>query len=437
MSHKQKVLDIIKQLQNLKSKNQTISFSKKTVSHFVPLAHKENSAKLNLKSLNSLINIDPFKKIAIAEPGLTFSKLLKESLKYNLIPEVVPELKTITLGGAISGCSIESMSYKYGGFHDSCLEYEIITGSGEIITCSPEKNQDIFDMIHSSYGTLGIISKIKFKLLEALPYVHLVYKKYNNFEKYWSDLQKFCQEKKYEFIDSIIYNKNLFILCLGSMVDKAPKLSKYDWLKIFYKATVQKDEDYFKIYDYFYRYDADCHWLSKKIPFMETFLGRLLFGKFILGSNNLIKLSKKFGPKINKGKRQDVIVDVFIPKNNFPKFYSWYEKNFDFFPLWIVPYKTPKIYPWISDSLASKNPDSFFIDAAIYGKPNNEKNIDYSKILEDKVYELNGIKTLISQNHYQKDRFWQIYNLKNYQIAKQKIDPNNSFGNLYKKMVNL
>lgn len=437
MSHKEKILDIIKQLKNLKSKNQPVSFSKKTVSHFVPSAHtsREKLPKLDLKSLDSLLNIDPKKNIGIAEPGLTFSELLIESLKYNLIPAVVPELKTITLGGAISGCSIESMSYKYGGFHDSCLEYEIITSNGEIIICSKDNNQDIFDMIHGSYGTLGIISKIKFKLLPAKPYVHLLYKKYNNFEQYWNDLQKYCQEKQFDFIDGIIYNTNLFILCLGNMEDSAPFTSKYDWLKVFYKAAAKKEEDYFKIYDYFYRYDADCHWLSKKIPLMETFFGRLFFGKFILGSSNLIKLSKKFGPKINKGKKPDVVVDVFIPNNNFPQFYNWYKKDFNFFPLWIVPYRAPKIYPWVSNSLASKIEDAFFIDAAIYGKENNEKNIDYAKMLEDKVFELNGIKTLISQNHYSRTRFWEIYNFENFKKVKQKTDPNNLFNDLYKKMV--
>jgi len=376
MSHKEKIFNVVKQLKNLKSKNQPILFSKKTVSHFVPSAHtaREKLPKLDLKTLDSLLNIDPRKNIGIAEPGLTFSELLKESLKHNLIPAVVPELKTITLGGAISGCSIESMSYKYGGFHDTCLEYEIITSDGKVLTCSKENNPLVFEMIHGSYGTLGIISKIKFKLLPAKPYVHLLYKKYNNFQDYWNALQKYCQEKQYDFIDGIIYDKNLFILCLGNMVDKAPKLSNYNWLKVFYKAAAKKEHDYFKIYDYFYRYDADCHWLSKKIPLMETFIGRLLFGKFVLGSSNLIKLSKKFGPKIYKGKRPDVVVDVFIPKNNFPKFYDWYQKDFDFFPLWIVPYKAPEIYPWVSDEIASKNQDAFFIDAAIYGKPNNEKN---------------------------------------------------------------
>lgn len=98
-------------------------------------------------------------------------------MKYGLVPIIVPELKTITIGGAVSGCSIESMSYKYGGFHDSCLEYEVVTATGEVLVCARDnENSLIFQMMHGTFGTLGIITKIKFKLIPAKPFVKVNYK---------------------------------------------------------------------------------------------------------------------------------------------------------------------------------------------------------------------------------------------------------------------
>ena len=37
------------------------------------------------------------------------------TLPHGLAPYVVPELETITIGGAVSGCSLESMSFEVGG----------------------------------------------------------------------------------------------------------------------------------------------------------------------------------------------------------------------------------------------------------------------------------------------------------------------------------
>jgi hypothetical protein len=73
------------------------------------------------------------------------------------------------------------------------------------------------------------------------------------------------------------------------------------------------------------------------------------------------------------------------------------------------------------------------VDFAIYGKPNGGE-VDLSLLLEEKTFELDGIKTLISRNHYTRDRFWQIYNQPNYQAAKLRLDPQGVFPRLFEKL---
>ena len=50
----------------------------------------------------------------------------------------------------VAGCSLESMSYRYGGFHDGCVEYEVVTGAGERRLLTPD--DELFHMVHGSYG---------------------------------------------------------------------------------------------------------------------------------------------------------------------------------------------------------------------------------------------------------------------------------------------
>ena len=435
MNHSNKVNSIIEQIKHISKSKQPVKIVKTSVSHFVPNPHDKSHkySRIKLNELNDIIEINIDKKTCTAESGVTFSDLVKETLKHNLIPYTVPELKTITVGGAVSGCSIESMSYKYGGFHDSCLEYETITGDGKLITCSQDNMPNVFNMLHGSYGTLGVITKIKFKLLSAKPFVKMTYKSFDNFKEYWSYLSERCSKKDYDFIDGIIHSKNKFVVCLGDMVDKAPYTSKYDWLNIYYKSTSEKQEDYLTIYDYFFRYDTECHWLTKTVPLMETKIARFILGKLILGSSNLIKWSNRIKPIMKLQRRPDVVVDVFIPSQKFEEFYKWYENEYDFYPLWIVPYDAKHVYPWINDSHVKNNVGTMFIDCAIYGKRNNKPNIDYSETLEKKTIELNGIKTLISRNHFKEDEFWSVYNKNNYYDVKNITDPNNTFQNLYNK----
>ena len=62
----------------------------------------------------------------------TYEDLVAATLPYGLSPLVVPQLKTITLGGAVSGLGIESASFRNGMPHESVLELDILTGAGEV-----------------------------------------------------------------------------------------------------------------------------------------------------------------------------------------------------------------------------------------------------------------------------------------------------------------
>ena len=93
----------------------------------------------------------------------------------------------------------------------------------------------------------------------------------------------------------------------------------------------------------------------------------------------------------------------------------------------------PELLPWIADDLVERQGEGLFIDCAVYGKKNNHPELDYSEMLERKTHELDGIKTLISRNHYTRESFWSVYNRPNYDAAKARLDPHGVFPNLFDK----
>jgi FAD/FMN-containing dehydrogenase len=440
INHLQKIKQISTILKNRKS-TVPITFIKKSVSHQVPKPQleknkdAEKNEAIDLSDLNEILEIDLKNKTCTAEPGVTFSDLIKKTLKYNLVPLTVPELKTITIGGAVAGCSVESMSYKYSGFHDSCLEYEIITASGKVLNCTPtNENKNLFQMTHGTFGTLGIITKLKFKLISAQPFVKMNYETYSDLELYQQAIWRHYQKKDIDFMDGIIHSSKKFVLCLGTFVDTAPYTHNYDWLRIFYKSTAKRKEDYLTAYDYFFRYDSGCHWISRNYG-LDNLLLRFLLGKFFLPSTKMLTLAKKL-QFIFKHLQPDVVVDIFVPFSRWKKFFSFYLHQFNYFPLWIVPYQMPKpAYPWINPQHLRGIKDRLFIDLAIYGmKQKNEAN--YYHLMEKELKKVHGLKTLISHNFYSEKEFWQIWNQKNYLPLKNKTDPKNIFRDLYRKTHN-
>lgn len=423
-THEQKVSRIIKQLKERKS-TAPVSLKKKAVSHEVPKPKdkKYSDEKIDISDLNEIIKIDKKNRICIAEPGVTFVDLVNAAIKHNLVPFVVPELKTITIGGAVAGCSLESMSFKCGGFHDSCLEYEVITAKGDLLICNKNKNKLVFQMMHGTFGTLGIISKLKFKLIPAKKFVKVNYEKYSTLDDYKAAIWRRFTKKDCDFMDGIMHSPTEYVLSIGNFTGNAPYSHKYDWTRVYFISTKQRKEDYLKTPDYFFRYDKGVTTANPK-----TFLGRLIFGK-IVGSSFMLRVVEKLH-KLIPPDMIPVTVDVFIPFSKINKFMDWYEKEVNYFPLWCVPYNRVRKYEWLSENFFKKAKDELFLDIAIYElKKSKVKN--YYRMFEEELMKVGGMKTLISTNYYSEQEFWKIWNKENYCKVKKKTDPDNIFRDLY------
>jgi FAD binding domain-containing protein len=426
--HMLKLSRVVEQIR-ARDGSKPVSFRKKAVSHQVPKRHdkRHTDDKIDIGDLDEILEIDPEAMTCTAEPGVTFVKLVEATLAYGLVPIVVPELKTITIGGAVSGCSLESMSFKYGGFHDGCFEYEVVTASGEVLRCTPiNEHRLIFQMMHGSFGTLGVLSKLKFRLVPAKPFVRMQYERYATLEEYKAAIWRRFVDKDVDFMDGIIHSSNEYVLSLGRFVDHAPYTNRYDWMKVYYRSTARRKEDYLTTPDYFFRYDRGVTNVHPK-----TFLGRLLFGK-LMDSATLLRLAEKFRHVVLPKEKPDVTVDLFIPFSKLDAFMSWYRSQIDFFPLWCVPYRRVRDYEWLAPEFLAGIGDELFVDLAIYGlKQPNGRN--YYKEIEDALAGIGAIKTLISYNYYDEATFWRIWNKGNYLAVKKITDPNNLFRDLYSK----
>src|SRR5439155_3477158 len=121
-----------------------------------------------------VLQVDPEARTAIVGGMTTYEHLADATLRYQLMPLVVPQLKTITLGGAVSGLGVESTSLRSGMPHESVLDMEILTGDGRIVTAAPGGEHDaLYHGFPNSYGTLGYALSLTIELEPVTPYVHL------------------------------------------------------------------------------------------------------------------------------------------------------------------------------------------------------------------------------------------------------------------------
>lgn len=445
-TYEQKKKNLIEQFQRLLAEKAPISLGKNS-SNLFRNRYQKQTRKINVRHFNQVIAIDRKNLTAEVEGMTTYETLVRETLQYDLLPTVVPELKSITIGGATTGVGIESSSFKYGFVHETILEMEILLGNGQTVICTKDNEyRDLFFGFPNSYGTFGYVLKLKVKLIPAKKYIFLTHTRYTEPKAYFKALHALCEQNRtsqngIDYIDGTIFSPNELYITQANFSENAENLSNYKYLNIYYKSIRQKQTDYLTTSDYIWRWDPDWFWCSR--PFlMQNRVMRLFFGKFALKSTFYWKIKKwvdryRLYEKYEKlcGVQSETIIqDVEIPIEHGKDFLDFYFQNINMRPLWVCP--AAAYDPNVRYELYLTDPNKLYINFGFWGAVRTTHKQGYhNRLLEQKVNELHGKKSLYSTSFYPEEEFWNLYNKKVYDRLKLKYDPGHQLKNLYEKCV--
>jgi FAD/FMN-containing dehydrogenase len=423
----------------------TLSLGGKTSSNLFRTRVKGNDAKINVRDFNHVISIDAKNLVAEVEGMTTYEEFVRVALEHGTLPTVVPELKSITVGGAATGIGIESSSFKFGLVHETILEMDILLSNGTVVTCTPDnEHRDLFFGFPNSYGSFGYALRVKIQLVRAAPFVKLERQTFADPTEFLSAIESACltarQDGSADYIDGALLPDGKFYLTRGTFINNAPFVSDYTDTNIYYKSLATKEVDYVTAEQYIWRWDTDWFWCSRFFG-AENPLIRRIYGKKRLRSttywkirdycnrHGITKLLEAF-----RGKSEPVIQDVEIPINRSAEFLSFFCDKIGIQYVWICP--TMQRDPAQTYDLYAMDPHTLYLNFGFWdGVKTKREDGYYNRLIEEKVRELDGKKSLYSTSFYSRDEFWELYNKPRYDELKQTYDPANALKNLYDKCV--
>jgi FAD/FMN-containing dehydrogenase len=161
-----------------------VRLDKKT-SNLFRTRQRTAAAGLDVEDFDGVLSVDAATRTADVQGMTTYEHLVDATLPHGLMPLVVPQLKTITLGGAVTGLGIESSSFRNGMPHESVLEMEVLVGDGRSVVARPDnEHRDLFRGFPNSYGTLGYALRLRIELEPVLPYVRLRHVRFGSTRRY-------------------------------------------------------------------------------------------------------------------------------------------------------------------------------------------------------------------------------------------------------------
>ncbi|MCR3719488.1 MULTISPECIES: FAD-binding oxidoreductase [Prauserella salsuginis group] len=419
-----------------------VRLAKRTSNLFRPRTPAD--AGLDVSSFDHVLSVDPVARTADVEGMVTYEQLVDAALPHGLMPLVVPQLKTITLGGAVTGLGIESSSFRAGMPHESVLEMDILTGDGDIVTATPDgEHSDLFFAFPNSYGTLGYALRLRIELAPVRPYVRLDHVRFSDSGRFFDRLARACREHEADFVDGTVFAPGELYLTLGSLEGEPDRVSDYTWLDIYYRSIRERPVDHLPVRDYLWRWDTDWFWCSRALG-AQNRLVRLLAGPRLLRSDvywKVVDAERRHGwlarasRLLGRPERESVMQDVEVPIGRAGKFLSFLHREIPISPIWICPLRQRDSRRW---PLYELDPDELYVNFGFWGTvplAPGESQSTHNRRIEEVVTALGGRKSLYSESFYDPDTFWQLYNGPAYRAVKQRYDPGGRLLDLYAKCV--
>ena len=315
---------------------------------------KTDAAGLDTSGLTDVIAVDPEARTADVAGMCTYEDLVAATLPFGLAPLVVPQLKTITLGGAVTGLGIESTSFRNGLPHESVLEMDILTGAGEVVTASPERaRRPVSAPSPIRTGRSGYAVRLRIELEPVKPFVALTHLRFHALADLVAAMDRIVETGRLDgvpvdYLDGVVFSADESYLCVGVQTAASGPVSDYTGQQIYYRS-IQHDDgvkaDRLTIHDYLWRWDTDWFWCSGAFGAQHPLVRRFWPRRYLRSSAywKLMRLERRFdiGDRLEKlhGRppRERVIQDVEVPIERCAEFLDWFLANVPIEPIWLCP----------------------------------------------------------------------------------------------------
>ncbi|MEV0725231.1 FAD-binding oxidoreductase [Micromonospora purpureochromogenes] len=431
-----------------------VRLAKRTSNLFRPRA-ATSSPGLDVSGLDGVLSVDPRARTADVQGMCTYEDLVDATLPHGLMPLVVPQLRTITLGGAVTGLGIESTSFRNGLPHESVTEMDVLTGAGEILTARPEgEHADLFAAFPNSLGSLGYATRLRIELQPVRHAVALRNVRFSRLEELTEAIGDVVVKGEWEgqpvdAMDGVMFSPGEAYLTLGTFTDDAPQLSDYTGQEIYYRSLRRRTRDALTAHNYLWRWDTDWFWCSAAFGVQHPVVRRLWPARWRRSDfyHRLVRLEHRhqIAARVDRWRgrpaRERVVQDVEIPLEATADFLRWFAANVGMNPVWLCPLRLREpAGPGSARSwpLYPLRPGQTYVNIGFWGSvpiAEGAADGDVNRSIERAVSDMGGHKSLYSDAYYDRAAFDRLYGGETWRAVKDRYDPDHRLTGLYEKAV--
>ena len=140
--------------------------------------------------MSTLDDIGPIQDGRVrVQGGATWRQVLSRTVPLGWSPPVVTGYTGLSVGGTLSMGGIGAASFRHGPQVDNVLALQVVTGEGQLMTCSPSEHPELFSAVLGGVGQYGVIVEATLALTPVAPRARYHLLGYDDADAFFADLR--------------------------------------------------------------------------------------------------------------------------------------------------------------------------------------------------------------------------------------------------------
>jgi cytokinin dehydrogenase len=194
---------------------------------------------------------------AVVDSGVRWLELIKATLAKGATPPVATDYLGLSIGGTLSVGGIGGATSHHGLLVDNVLSLEVVTGKGELLTCSPAVRPDLFRAVLGGLGQFAVITRATVRLIPAPTTARVYHLRYPDLRTYLKAQRTAVADRRFSYLEGqatpteagwayllegVMYepaDDEALLADLGATSVEITEMPYFDWLNRIYDLVQQ------------------------------------------------------------------------------------------------------------------------------------------------------------------------------------------------------
>ncbi|CAN7119598.1 unnamed protein product [Brassica rapa subsp. narinosa] len=143
--------------------------------------------------------------------GAMWVEVLEAALARGVSPVTFTDYLYLSVGGTLSNAGIGGQVFRHGPQISNVHELDVITGKGDMVTCSPKLNPELFYGVLGGLGQFGIITRARIALDHAptrVKWLRILYSDFSAFTRDQERLISMANDLRVDFLEGQLMMSN-------------------------------------------------------------------------------------------------------------------------------------------------------------------------------------------------------------------------------------